>query len=213
MSGVSTDYFANHAHQRRFPWSLYHRPLEADLEDFLVRVSLTRPRPQVLVVGCGLFMELDRAPENLELTVVDIDPRAVQAVLDRRDPRIQSAFCVAPSALLSSLGRFDAIYAKEVIEHIVPWPPYLKGALDALQPGGGLWLSTPNYGEPWLPLIESTALELVARLSGYTRKGMHPSRFSRRSFIEALAATGFVDIDVRVVARRLALVGRARRPT
>ena len=48
------DYFANHARARRFPWTLYHKPLEADLARFLRQVSAEHPAGEILVVGCGL---------------------------------------------------------------------------------------------------------------------------------------------------------------
>ena len=35
----ATDYFANHARARQFPWTLYHQPLERDLARFLRQVA------------------------------------------------------------------------------------------------------------------------------------------------------------------------------
>ena len=70
---------------------------------------------------------------------------------DRDDPRIDGGFVVAPEAAIESECRFDAIYAKEVVEHVLAWPVWLAGLRRLLVPGGKLWLSTPNYGEPWLP--------------------------------------------------------------
>jgi len=67
-----SDYFANHAKARKFPWTLYHRPLERDLARFLADVHGT-----VLVVGCGLLHELDVAPPGVQFVVADVDARAV----------------------------------------------------------------------------------------------------------------------------------------
>ena len=200
------DYFANHERARRFPWTLYHAPIERDLVHFLAGV-----RGSVLVVGCGLLHEIDAAPD-LQYTVCDIDPRAVEAVLARRDPRIKAGHVVAPEDPID-LGRvFDAIYAKEVVEHVLAWPAWLAGLRRALVPGGRLWLSTPNYGEPWLPALESTVLELVARRSGFTRRHIHPTRFSRRSLARGLRAAGFVDVKTHVPPPRFAITAWARRP-
>src|SRR5262249_31206924 len=107
---------------------------------------------------------------------------------------------------------FDAIYEKEVIEHIVPWREHVDALRRTLRPGGRLWISTPNYGEPWLDLLERTALGLVARRSGFTRRDLHPTRFSRRSLAQGLSAAGFEGVESRVVAFRLALAARGRRP-
>ena len=225
------DYFANHERARQFPWTLYHAPLERDLGRFLEAAAGEHPRGHVLVVGCGLLHELDAAPAGLRYTVCDIDPRAVEAVLARRDPRIEGGHVVPAEEPIASWDRrpasstaegrcggidvgrtFDAIYAKEVVEHVLAWPAWLVGLRRALVPGGRLWLSTPNYGEPWLPALESTVLELIARRSGFSRRDIHPTRFSRRSLARGLCAVGFDDVSVHVVSSRLALTAWARAP-
>jgi 2-polyprenyl-3-methyl-5-hydroxy-6-metoxy-1,4-benzoquinol methylase len=131
----------------------------------------------------------------------------------RGDARIERGVVVDASRPIDAyLTGLDAIYAKEVIEHVVDWQAWLAGIYRALAPGGAVWLSTPNYGEPWLAALEATALELVARRSGFTRKGLHPSRFSRRSLAAGLAAAGFTRIRVRPTLHRLALTAWATRP-
>jgi 2-polyprenyl-3-methyl-5-hydroxy-6-metoxy-1,4-benzoquinol methylase len=216
MTEPSSDYFANHARARQFPWTLYHQPLERDLARFLRQVATAHPAGEVLVVGCGLLHELDAAPGGLSFHVVDIDARAVDAVLARGDARITGGTVVAPEqpidASLRASHRFAAIYAKEVVEHVLAWPAWLAGLRRALVPGGRLWLSTPNYGEPWLPAIESTVLELIARKSGFSRREIHPTRFSRRSLARGLRAVGFEDVDVKATPTRLALTSWARAP-
>jgi len=202
-----SDYFANHDKARRFPWTLYHRPLEKDLARFLAEVTGT-----VLVVGCGLLHELDVAPAGVKFVVADVDPRAVEAVLAREDPRIIEGIVVPPEEALEFHHRFDAIYAKEVVEHVLAWPSWLAGLRRSLVPGGRLWLSTPNYGEPWLPALESTVLELVARRDGFTRRDIHPTRFSRRSLERGLVAAGFRDVAVSVIPTRLAITAWATAP-
>ncbi len=205
---MDSDYFANHARARKFPWTLYHQPLERDLAHFLETVD----RGEVLVVGCGLLHEIDGAPEGLTFHVVDIDARAVTAVLDKNDPRITGGTVVAPEAPIDLHRQFVAIYAKEVVEHVLAWPEWLAGLRRALVPGGRLWLSTPNYGEPWLPAIESTVLELIARRSGFSRRDIHPTRFSRASLARGLRSVGFEEVAVHVTPTRLAIVAHARAP-
>jgi 2-polyprenyl-3-methyl-5-hydroxy-6-metoxy-1,4-benzoquinol methylase len=206
------DYFANHARARQFPWTLYHQPLERDLGRFLIDVAMEHARAEVLVVGCGLLHEVDTAPAGLAFHVADIDDRAVAAVLAKRDPRILGGTVVPAEAPLDLGRRFAAIYAKEVVEHVLAWPAWLVGLRKSLLPGGRLWLSTPNYGEPWLPAIESTVLEMIARKSGFTRRHMHPTRFSRASLARGLRAAGFDEVSVKTTPTRLALTGWARAP-
>ena len=206
------DYFVNHRRGRRFPWTLYHAPLEASLAGFLSDVGRRgeAATTEVLVIGGGLLHELDLAPGNLRMTVIDIDPRAIEMVQSLRDPRVVTARVIDPDELPTVLGKqFDAVYAKEVIEHIVPWQGYLRAVHDILRPGGRLWLSTPNYGEPWLPILEQTVLEVIARLSGFTRKGLHPSKLSQKTLRRGLLDAGFSNITVQPIARRLALVATA----
>jgi SAM-dependent methyltransferase len=203
-----SDYFANHVRARKFPWSLYHQPLEKDLARFLGDLT----QGEVLVVGCGLLHEIDAAPPGLSFHVVDIDQRAVDAVLAKRDPRITGGTVVSPEAPIE-LGRsFSGIYAKEVVEHVLAWPEWLAGLRRALIPGGRLWLSTPNYGEPWLPALESTVLELVARRDGFSRRDIHPTRFSKSSLKRGLVSVGFEDVDTHVTPTRLAIIAHATAP-
>ena len=207
------DYFSNHARARTFPWSLYHAPLERDLARFLRDVAAAHHGDaDVLVVGCGLLHELDSAPDGLRFTVADIDPRAVEDVIERRDPRIVDGVVVPPEDPIDAVvaRRFHAIYAKEVVEHVLAWPLWLVGLRRALHPSGALWLSTPNYGEPWLPALESTVLELVARRDGFTRRHLHPTRFSRRALARGLVAAGFAAVTTRVTPTRLAIAATAR---
>jgi SAM-dependent methyltransferase len=209
---ATSDYFANHARALRWPWSIYHRPLERSLQRFVQDVAERRSRARVLVIGCGLMQELRELPSSLALTVVDIDARAIDAVKSLSDPRVTEALVVPADGGLGFLGRrFDAIYAKEVIEHVVEFAAYLVSLRAILDEGGRLWLSTPNYGEPWLPVLERTVLELVARRSNFSRRDIHPTRFGRRTLARALAAAGFSDVDVRPTYHRLALVATAAR--
>jgi 2-polyprenyl-6-hydroxyphenyl methylase/3-demethylubiquinone-9 3-methyltransferase len=212
-TGPGDDCFANHERARRFPWSIYHQPLEDDLEHFLAGVVAARPGARLLVLGCGLMHELDRAPPDLTFTVADIDRRAIDVVIARGDPRCAGGVVLpaeTPVDAVLGAGGFDAVYGKEVIEHVVDWPAYLAGLRRALVPGGALWLSTPNYGEPWLPVLERTALDWVARASGFSRRHIHPSRFTRRSLDRGLVDAGFTAVAVAPAAFRLALVATAR---
>ena len=221
----ASDYFSNHARARRFPWSLYHAPLERNLGAFLRTVANEHPTGHVLVVGCGLLHEIDSAPGKLTFSVADIDERAVEAVMARHDPRIVAGHVVPPEVPLDQglaasrnrpgggkRGKYAAIYAKEVVEHVLAWPMWLVGLRRSLLPGGRLWLSTPNYGEPWLPAVESTALELIARRDGFSRRDIHPTRFSAAALQRGLVGAGFDDVKTQVVLPRFAIAAWAKAP-
>ena len=209
---MEESYFINHARARKFPFSIYHRPLEKDLATLLKTVVKTVKSPEILVIGGGLMHELDEMPTESRSTLIDIDKRALDAVQTKGDLRIKDYIPVELHQDLRTLGKtFDVIYAKEVIEHITDASEYLSQINHILKPGGFLWLSTPNYGEPWLPAIEKTFLEWVARRSGFTRKGIHPTRFSCRRLADMLKETGFKEIEVRPISKRLAIAAHARK--
>ena len=62
-----------------------------------------------------------------------------------------------------------------------------------------------------LPLVESTFLELVARLQGFTRKGIHPTPFSRNSLKFTLEKAGLREVQVSKTLFWLALVASGRK--
>jgi 2-polyprenyl-3-methyl-5-hydroxy-6-metoxy-1,4-benzoquinol methylase len=203
----------NHARASKFPWSIYHRPLERHLTGFLEKISRTSTNPRVLVLGGGYLHELPELPSNVRLTAVDIDERVTRHLKNVQDARLEGCITIRGPEDLRGLGPFDAVYAKEVIEHIIDVDAYVGELAAVLKPGGFMWLSTPNYGDPWLPLIESTILEAVGRLSGYSRKNMHPTRFAAESLEALLDRGGLQAIQVAKTPFRLALVGTARKPS
>ena len=109
-------------------------------------------------------------------------------------------------------GSVDFITGKEVIEHITEMDKYFPLFKDVLAPGGILWLSTPNYGDWTLPLVESTFLEAVARYRGFSRKDMHPNRYTKESLSSALSAQGFSSVEVVRTKYRFALTSSAVKP-
>lgn len=170
------DYFVNHRRRLQFPWALYHREI-----DWRVARAVSGARAgRALVVGCGLDPEVTGVAPG-HVWACDLDPDAI-ASCRAAMPEMSARLAVCPSAyVLPDFGvKFDAIVAKEVIEHLddpVRWSRSLVGALAS---HGRLVLTTPNYGRfSTLPLIESTLLEWIARRDGYSRKHIHPSRFDR----------------------------------
>jgi 2-polyprenyl-3-methyl-5-hydroxy-6-metoxy-1,4-benzoquinol methylase len=176
-------YFENHRRRDRFPWSLYHRDLSARLVRTLGAYGAA---PRVLVVGCGLEPEIDGAPEGTLFHGCDLDARAI-AECARQNPRLAERLAVCPSPNeLPSTGKFaapfDVVLAKEVVEHLPDPAPWARLLASRVRVGGALVLTTPNYSRlSTLPYLEATVLEWIARRDGYSRKHIHPSKFSRRS--------------------------------
>lgn len=208
----AVDYFENHAHKLRFPWSLYHRPIISALGAALGS-SLG---PEVLNVGAGPFFELrdvDAAGRNI--TVCDIDPRSVELARKLHGARLAAADLIEPSgALPYATGRFDLVVSMDVIEH-VPEPgllPWLTEVFRVLKPGGLAFLTTPNYASKALTFLERTALELVARRQGFSRKELHPSKFTPARLGDMLGQVGFSRVDLTPISFGWVLAAHARKP-
>ena len=153
--------------------------------------------------------EMSILPKTFNYTLADIDKRIVNYWLEKENVNY-NYFCKLLELNENFQGwenKYDAIYAKEVIEHIVDWKSYLINIKNVLKPGGQLWLSTPNYGESILPFLENSILEIIARKNGFSRKDIHPSKLSKSSLTNGLKFAGFKNIKVKIVWNRLAIVG------
>jgi SAM-dependent methyltransferase len=181
----------------------------------LRRAVQARPGPEVLNVGSGPFFELELLPrDDARFTVCDIDERAVALAREQYGARLHGADVVpAGGRLPYDDGRFDLVVSMDVIEHLHEPGPWLDEIVRVLRPGGMLFLTTPNYGVgSSLALIERTVLEAIARLQGFSRARLHPSKFHRARLADALAATGLRDVVVRPIAFRWVLAATARKP-
>lgn len=206
----ATDYFENHRHKLRFPWNLYHRPIVQAFEAALGR----SPGREVLNVGAGPFFELSRVDSRgRNLTICDIDERAVELAKKLHGSRLARADTVEPDAPLPYAdASFDLVAAMEVIEHLTDPLPWLRELVRVARPGAELLLTTPNYASASLIALESTALELVARRHGFTRKDIHPTKFDAASLTSLLREAGATRIDVGTCSFGWVLVARAQKP-
>jgi SAM-dependent methyltransferase len=195
MSDAGADYFANHANKLRFPWSLYHRPL---VERFAREIAASAGS-RVLNVGSGPFSELPYLPSGREYNACDVDPQAIAAVRARH-PEVPATLAHPDQPLPLADGAFDVVMASEVIEHVIDAGPWLDDLLRVLKPGGRLLLTTPNYGISTLPLIEYTVLELLAWRQGFTRRGIHPNKLTRRRFSKLLESRGVRDVRIDTIS-------------
>lgn len=198
-------YFSNHQRALRFPWSIYHRPLLDSLFHFLD--SFPDPRgKRILVIGPGDFQELPYLlHRGFSVSVLDIDDRVLQGLRRDHGDKIDEYYLVDEALSGYPTEAFDGIYAKEVIEHLPDPVPFVQKLHGLLGPSGKLWLSTPNYEFFLLPLLENTVLEIVARLSGFSRKHIHPSKFGPRRIRQLLINADFMIETLEVTFASLAL--------
>lgn len=194
----AVDYFANHQNKLRFPWSLYHGPIVRELS----RVLRAHPGRDVLNVGSGPFFELAELRDaGARYSLCDVDPRAMTMARELYGDRLVRTDVIAPDAPLPyDAGSFDLVVSMDVIEHVKDPPPWLAELSRVLRPGGRLFLTTPNYGFSSLGLIERTVLEVIARRQGFSRRDLHPSKFSRSRLRRTLAEAGFEQVQVKQLA-------------
>jgi SAM-dependent methyltransferase len=170
------DYFTNHRHKMRFPWRLYHGPIVGALK---AAVENTQGK-RMLNIGSGPFFELaELGSFEKELTLCDIDPRAIGLARQLHGDRIARTDVTLPGEPLPYAdASFDLVVSMDVIEHVPEPEPWLREAHRVLRPSGTLFLTTPNYDSLSLRLLEATALELVARTQGFSRRLLHPSKMT-----------------------------------
>jgi SAM-dependent methyltransferase len=212
VSPEQVDYFANHRLKLRFPWSLYHRPIVSALEAALGASF----GPEVLNVGSGPFLELGEIDARARrITICDIDERAITAARALHGDKLTGSDVVPPGAPLPYANdRFDLVVSMDVIEHLPgdALRPWLSEIFRVTKPGGLVFLTTPNYGAgSGLDLLERTALELIARTQGFSRKELHPSKMTPDRLRELLQASGATRVDVNPISFGWVLAASARK--
>ena len=97
---------------------------------------------RVLDLGCagGALGEGLKERSGVEVVGVELDP----ALAREAERRLDRVVVGSVEGLNSDVGRFDAIVAADVLEHLVdPWTA-LRNAVELLEPGGTAVVSLPN---------------------------------------------------------------------
>ncbi len=201
-------YFSNHNKALRFPWSIYHRPLVNSLEFFLKSFDPNKAKT-ILIIGPGDLQELPLLLHyGFRPSLLDIDERTLDNLGKLHPGSIELFYHVDENFNgYPEDQKFDAVFAKEVIEHIPDTHAFLQQLKNVLNPKGKVWLSTPNYGFFLLALLEYTILEIVARFSGFSRRHIHPNKFTSVKLRTSLTAEGFGEVKVETTFAKLALCG------
>ena len=205
----STDYQSNLAVVDVFPFTIYHNPIRNHVLQVIDEEAGESRSVEILNVGCGFSQILRHINPRHRYTGVDVDERSL-GQCRQRFPQARFEAC-GPFELPFPDASFDVVFATEVIEHVLDPQRWLRELLRVLRPGGRLQLSTPNYGDFILPLVERTFVELVARLQGFTRKGIHPTPFSLNSLKDTLEQAGLQQVQVQKTFLWLALVASGRK--
>jgi glycosyltransferase involved in cell wall biosynthesis len=170
--------FASEAYETKASAASSHGRLVAWLKE--------RPPGRILDLGCAdgsIAAELRRAGHH----VVGVDIAASDEVKDRVDEFVQADLDQGLPPEIE--GRFGAVLAADVLEHVRRPERLLAELHGLLEPGGSLWASIPNFGH-WYP-----RLRVAAGRFDYDRRGIldhtHVRFFTRPSFERLLADTGW----------------------
>jgi 2-polyprenyl-3-methyl-5-hydroxy-6-metoxy-1,4-benzoquinol methylase len=190
----------------------------ADLEptDFALRrrflLDHVGAGERVLDVGCGegaFTAELARAGiQPLGVDVAEEPLRRGRA----RHPELDLRLVDGDGGWELADASFDAVWAGEVIEHVLDTAAWLSELRRVLRSGGSLLLSTPAHAP--LGMI-ALALSRRAFAAHFDPRGDHLRFYSRATLTELLAEFGFERIEVRGAAglpgaRRLLLAHAIR---
>ena len=204
---MESTYFVNHGNSTRWPYTLYY----GDIDRFIDRaVCRLPPLASCLNVGCGLFESYPVLKRNLQWFACDVDLRCIEH-LRRRYPGLQAEVCGEYPAYPS--GTFDFVFASEVIEHVSSPVSWVGRLFELLSPGGQLIVTTPNYGVSLLPILEFSVLEIIARMRGFTRFGIHPNKYNIKKLRRHLdyAVGSHASIVVQRASHGMVLIGDIRR--
>ncbi len=168
----------------------YEKPNTALLHivgEIVSSISLRSSGNRLLEVGVGAGEMSAVAKEfGFDVTGVEIRPAHAKMVSDMLGIEVvQSDFME-----METCSRYDVICMGDVIEHMPDPAIALRKARSMLDPGGILWISTPNF--------DSAFSVITGDLDPMKRVCEHLNYFSKVSIEGLLQRTGFKVVDYRV---------------
>jgi 2-polyprenyl-3-methyl-5-hydroxy-6-metoxy-1,4-benzoquinol methylase len=151
-----------------------------------------RSGDRALDLGCGDGAFTAELAAAGAASVIGVDVAEAALVRARaRHPGIRFERVPFDGALGFADGRFDVVWASEVIEHVADTARLLSELRRVLAPGGRLLLTTPNHARLAL---------LIGGIEAYSEPlGDHLHLYTRRSLSTVLGEFGFAPVEVRAV--------------
>lgn len=155
-----------------------------------LRFSVARPlimeeQPSaILDIGCGRGEFLGRLPVSLRRSGIDLLPP--EEVL----PGIDYVQSDVAQGLPWGDAQFDAVFAGEIIEHLLDTVAFLKESRRVLRPTGVLVLTTPNLAY-WRNLLQWMRRQQFFFVDHRTGETGHVRYFAPRTLQAVLVEAGF----------------------
>jgi SAM-dependent methyltransferase len=169
---VSTDaeVLRRHYARERHQEVSYAVPLPFNTAFHAARIEQARRllrgvRGRVLDVGSGYSLVGMAGPWEFDLYACDWDRDALRELLRLGRARVARA---KAEAVPFAAGGFDAVYAGEIIEHLVERAEALRSWVSLLRPGGRLVLTTPNRRHLWARVTGRERVQNPEHLHEYT---------------------------------------------
>ncbi len=185
----------------------HHRNLNTFIQ---AQVLQLHDQAMVLDAGCGLSIWLTSNIESkIRYTGVDCQSEAIafcESVYSHRDYRLADLY-----DLPFNDGTFDMVVMREVIEHLRMPDKAVNEICRVLKPQGIFLLTTPNYGNPLLYVIEHTYNRFFGGPCKPYLPDVHPSKFNRGS-LHRLLKDRFLSVELGSVNMRINLTAIAKNP-
>lgn len=119
--------------------------------------ELGRPVRRILDAGCGpgvTSLALSKRYQDAHVLGVDVEAPAIALAERLATDQPRCSFALGRlEDLPVELERFDLIQCRAVVEHVYDPEDVLHRLLHLLNPGGVLFVETPNYFYPWEPHV------------------------------------------------------------
>jgi SAM-dependent methyltransferase len=155
-----------------------------------------RPGGSVLDLGCGCGIFTAWLKEaGYDAVGADVSEKALSSAR-RKHEGIRFLRLNDDGALPFADSSFDAVWASEVLEHVLDVGAFLSEVRRVLKPGGLLILTTPYHG-----ILKNVLVAVLKFDRHFDPEGPHIRFFDRKGLTRCLDRAGFAPLSWRGIGR------------